>query len=516
MKPLRIFISSAQKEFAIERAALRDYLRGDALMRRFFEPFLFEEMPAADRRVDTVYLEEVQRCDLYVGLFGEDYGFEDAEGVSPTEREFVEATAQHKPRLIFVKGADDRQKHPKMRVLIRRAGSELIRRRFSTVDELRGALYASLIEHLSTTGTIQYLPFDEQEISNAELLDLDESAVRHFVREARQRRQFALSEEAPMGDVLAHLHLLRDGRPTRAAILLFGRNPQQFISCTEVRCMHFHGTVVRRPAPSYQIFKGTVFAQIDQTVDFALSKLNVSIGTRAVSTRAPARSEMPSEIIREAVVNALAHRDYSQPGATQVSVFADRVEVWSPGGLLPPLTIEQLRKPHRSLTRNARVCEVLYLAGYIEKYGTGTLMMIRESVEHALPEPDFAQTPGEFVATLWRDWLTAPVLAGLSLNDRQQLIVPHLKVSQHITNAEYREFTGATERTAARDLEELVRKGVVEKTAKTGRGTAYRLVSKAAINPPNRTSLQPAKKPTKPTSAGAPGTKKTSTRKSQS
>ncbi|MFA7199317.1 MAG: DUF4062 domain-containing protein, partial [Methanoculleus sp.] len=66
MTPVRIFISSVQKEFADERAALRDYLRGDALMRRFFEVFLFEDVPAADRRTDDLYLDEVRRCDIYV------------------------------------------------------------------------------------------------------------------------------------------------------------------------------------------------------------------------------------------------------------------------------------------------------------------------------------------------------------------------------------------------------------------------------------------------------------------
>ena len=88
MTPLRIFISSVQKEFAREREALRDYLRGDPLMRRFFDVFLFEDVPASDRRPDQLYLDEVDRCDLYIGLFGNDYGTEDSEGVSPTEREF--------------------------------------------------------------------------------------------------------------------------------------------------------------------------------------------------------------------------------------------------------------------------------------------------------------------------------------------------------------------------------------------------------------------------------------------
>src|SRR6185369_1622131 len=103
----RIFISSVQKELAAERRAIRDYLHGDPLLRRFFEVFLFEDLPAADRRVDDVYLGEVDRCSLYVGLLGNDYGSEDAAGVSPTEREFDRATQAGKPRLIFVKGGDE-------------------------------------------------------------------------------------------------------------------------------------------------------------------------------------------------------------------------------------------------------------------------------------------------------------------------------------------------------------------------------------------------------------------------
>ena len=94
MTTLRIFLSSVQKEFAAERAALRDYLQGDALMRRFFDVFLFEDVPAADRRADALYLDEVDRCDFYIGLFGDDYGVEDAEGISPTAREFIRASAQ--------------------------------------------------------------------------------------------------------------------------------------------------------------------------------------------------------------------------------------------------------------------------------------------------------------------------------------------------------------------------------------------------------------------------------------
>jgi ATP-dependent DNA helicase RecG len=75
MTLIRLFISSVQKEFVKERAALRDYLRGDALMRRFFDPFLFEDVPTADRRADEVYLHEVEICDIYIGMFGNEYGY---------------------------------------------------------------------------------------------------------------------------------------------------------------------------------------------------------------------------------------------------------------------------------------------------------------------------------------------------------------------------------------------------------------------------------------------------------
>jgi len=88
MSLVRIFISSVQKEFSAERAALRDYLRCDPLFKRFCDVFLFEDVPAQDRRADELYLDEVERCDIYLGLFGNEYGYEDAEGVSPTQLEF--------------------------------------------------------------------------------------------------------------------------------------------------------------------------------------------------------------------------------------------------------------------------------------------------------------------------------------------------------------------------------------------------------------------------------------------
>jgi predicted HTH transcriptional regulator len=422
-----------------------------------------------------VYLDEVDRCGIYLGLFGKEYGPGNSQGLSATEREIDRATAAGKTRLIYLMGKEDGVRHRKMVALIRKAGPQLIRRRITGgVPQLTKEVLASLVEHLERQGAIEHRAFEERPCPGGALDGLDGEAVAAFVRRARSARQFPLAEGTPVADVLTHLHLLADGGVSNAAVLLFGRDPQKFVPCAEIRCMHFHGTVVQRPAPFYRVFKGRLFDQVDQAADFVLSKVNLSVGTRAAGPRAPVRSELPKDVVTEAIVNAVAHRDDMSGAAVQVSVFADRVEVWNPGALLPPLTPESLREPHRSVLRNPRIAEVLFLAQYIEKYGTGTLMMIRESLGHALPEPSFGgNQPGEFGTTIWRDWLTDEVMAGFGLNDRQRSAIAFLKTRGRISNPEYQEVAKTTKKTSSRDLADLRRKGIVEQTGIRGRGVHY-------------------------------------------
>jgi ATP-dependent DNA helicase RecG len=474
----RIFISSVQKELQAERRAIRDFVQNDPLLRRFFEVFLFEDLPAADRRADAVYLEEVGRCNLYVGLFADEYGYEDAAGLSATEREFDQATAQGKPRLIFVRGSDDKARHPRILKLIQKAGGQLIRRRFGDIPDLTAALYTALVEHLERSGDLRTLPFDASACEQATMDDLSEEKLRWFLGTARRERQYILSENTSAKTALTHMNLLDRDRPAHAAILLFGKEPQRFLITSEVKCLHFHGTEVRKPIPSYQIYKGTVFELVDQSVDFVLSKINRHIGTREYSVQAPAEYELPQEAVREAIVNAVAHRDYTSNASVQIVLFADRLEVWNPGELPPPLTPKLLRQPHASIPRNPLIAEPLYLVRYIEKAGTGTLDMIDRCRSAALPEPDFEQRAGQWVVTLWRDWLTADVLAGLGLNERQIKAVAHVKVHGRITNKEYQGLTGLTNRTVLRELKDLLDKGVLERIGETGRGTYYVLTKK--------------------------------------
>ena len=401
MTPLRLFVSSVQREFADERAALRDYLRGDPLMRRYFEAVLFEDVPATDRRPDALYLDEVERCDLYVGLFGREYGSQDDDGVSPTEREFDRAEALGKHRLIFVKGGAGDARHPRMWALIDRARADLVRRRFSTPADLVAGLYAALVEYLEGRELLRWGPFDAAPCTDATFDDIDRDRMAEFIGAARRARRFPLAEDAPPDALLEHLNLLNRGRLTNAAVLLFGKRPQRFLISSAVKCAHFHGTRVGKPIPSHQVYQGTVFELVDHAVDFVLSKIALSVGTRAESVQAPVAYEIPKEVVTEAIVNAVAHRDYTSDASVQVMLFADRLEVWNPGTLPPPLTLDKLRVPHESVPGNPLLARAMYLVKYIEQMGTGTLDMIARCVEAGLREPEF-EAAGTFMTRILR------------------------------------------------------------------------------------------------------------------
>jgi len=109
--------------------------------------------------------------------------------------------------------------------------------------------------------------------------------------------------------------------------------------------------------------------------------------------------------------------------------------------------------------------------------------MIRESLAHNLPEPDFVQRGGEFTITLWRDWLTDAVLAGYHLSERQMKAVTYLKIHQTITNSIYQSGFSSSKRTASRDLDEMITKGIIEKIGTTGKGVHYRLAKGATKGP---------------------------------
>ena len=470
---LKIFISSVQKEFARIRQDLKSFLLGDAVLHRFVAAvFLFEDLPAKDRRADQVYLEEVERCDIYLGIFGYEYGYEDDNGVSPTEHEYNYATRRKKTRLIYVWGTDDKKRTPKMRQLVSKVSGQLIRRRVDDVSALTSEVYASLVDHLDFMGALRVPPFDTSACDGASLANLSRERINWFLQTARRERGFPLKGNTQTTALLTHLNLLDGAKPTNAAMLLFGTNPQRFHRTAEIKCISCHGTEYRRPFASLQVYGGDVFEQADQARDFVLGKINRAIGNRAASNIAPATYELPPAAIGEAIINAIAHRDYYINASVEVRLFADRLEVWNPGRLPGSLTLEGLRHDHPSIPTNPLVAESLYLTRYIERVGSGTQTMIELCRKAGLPEPGFELRQGFFVITLWREWLTDEALAGFGLNERQIKAVGALKHEGRLSNTLYQKATGASRPTAIRDLEALVRLGVFERRGEK-RGTYY-------------------------------------------
>jgi biotin operon repressor len=156
----KIFISSVQQEFADERRMLSDYLRNDALFRKFFDTFIFEDIPAQDQRPDNLYLREVEQSDIYIALLGKEFGHEFEDGTSPTQQEFEAATNQDKFRLIFLLDIEAVDRHPKMNLFIRQLSDNLVYGKFSSCPELLSGIYASLVSFLVDKGELRVEPFD--------------------------------------------------------------------------------------------------------------------------------------------------------------------------------------------------------------------------------------------------------------------------------------------------------------------------------------------------------------------
>ncbi|PKG31234.1 ATP-binding protein, partial [Methanoregula sp.] len=330
------------------------------------------------------------------------------------------------------------------------------------------------VQYLSENGLLRHKPFDEAICIGASIADISPEKIAWFLSVSKKERKFPLRAGTPAEAVLSHLNLLDGSQPTHAAILLFGKNSHHFLPAAEIKCLSFRGTKIEKPIPSYQIYTGTLFDQVDNAADFVLSKLDRRVSARDETPVSDTGYEIPVPAIHEALVNAVVHRDYTSKAAVQVMVFADRVEVWNPGALPSDLTPDSLKTEHPSIPHNPLIAHPLYLTHYIEKAGTGTLDMITYCKEAGLPEPGFEQRGGQFVVTLWRDWLTESVLAEFGLNERQMMIITFMKSHARITNTECQSLTGAARKATSRDLGGLVDAGLLIRVGER-RGAYYEL-----------------------------------------
>ena len=306
----------------------------------------------------------------------------------------------------------------------------------------------------------------------AKLEDVSEERISWFLERVKRERNFIFSGGSNIDNILKQLMLKDDHQLLNAALMLFGRNPQRFCANAIIKCSHYHGIEETRPIPSQQIYEGTLFEQIDATVDFVLSKLNRKVGRREAGPTAEVRMEIPIEAISEIIINAVVHRDYDSNGSVQITVFADRVEVLNPGKLPGKLSVNDLAKKHVSIPVNPFLARPFYLAGYINQVGYGTLSVIKYCRKAHLPEPTFEQLNQQFSVTLWRDRFTNHLLETLGVTERQRKCVNRVKEVGSISNSEYQKIADVTRKTAARDLDALVKKGVFKRIGEK-RGTIY-------------------------------------------
>ena len=299
--------------------------------------------------------------------------------------------------------------------------------------------------------------WDGRPCEGADLDDIDEDKVRWFLNRAKYERRLELDQDTPLRESLEKLKLLNEGIPTNAAILLFGRDPQRFFFQSETRCARFKGL---KPLEfiDMKVFGGDIIAQRDDALEFV--KEHIRLHAQISGTERVERWEYPIEAIREAITNAICHRNYELASNTQIRIFDDRVEVWGCGQLPEPLIPGDLRGEHKSILRNPSVAGCLFLIKFIEQWGTGTNRMIERCLDHGMPEPLFDEVAGDFVVTFRKYSFTDEVLN--ELNERQKNAIKYLLEHKKITNREYREINpDISERTALNDLNELVHKNMV-------------------------------------------------------
>ena len=310
--------------------------------------------------------------------------------------------------------------------------------------------------------------WDEQICEDASLKDIDEGKVREFLKTAKQKRALDIDPETPIKEALSRLDVLKEEKPTNACVLLFSNNPQRFFLPAETRCARFKGT---KPITfiDMKVFDGDLIEQRDDSIEFV--KKHIQMEAEIKGTERVEKWEYPIEAIREAITNAICHRDYKIASNVQIRIFDDRLEVWGCGPLPEPLTIDDLKKKHDSVLRNPLIAKCFFLIKFIEKWGTGTNRIIEKCLEHGLPDPLFEETSGSLVVTFRKYKVDEEILD--ELNHRQKKAVKYLKEHKSIKSGDLQKlFPEVSRETIRKDLKGLTKRGITRKTG-SKRGTEY-------------------------------------------
>lgn len=476
----KIFVSGNQKELRLERFAVKEVVTGNAALRNLFDVFLFEDLPAKGKPPVKTYLRQVDNSEILIVIVGKEYGIEGKDGLSATEREF-RRFRKIKPKgeiIAFIKGdnKEDVKRDKDTQVFVKTIKNSLIYKRFTSVDELKIQILHSLISYLDEKGGIPAEPFDQLLCKEADYGDIDEKEVRNFL----ENRAIKLKVEIPRISIkdflIKTLGVVKKSNgkpcPTNAALLFFGKNPSVHIPQNEIRIARFKGTARIEFIDSQEI-KGPIYKILEQVEIFF--KRNTRLANKIVEFKRVDIPEYPYEAIREGIINAIAHRDYFRRGAPiMVSIFDDRVEISSPGGLLPGLNINKLEGHH--VSRNKKICEIFHETKDMEKFGTGISKMKKLMRDHGLSVPMFCEEGDFFVVKFYgpQDKILDLVssipqtrqtdLRELGLNERQiKALQRMVNDKELLTIKKYAGLFHMSDKTAKRDMAGLVKSGFVAK-----------------------------------------------------
>lgn len=313
-----------------------------------------------------------------------------------------------------------------------------------------------------------HMSWDRQICKDASLEDIDEEKVTWFLKKARFERNVTIEINTPLQEVLERLKLMKDDDLCNASILLFAKHPSTFFMQAETRCARFKGT---EPIDfiDMKVFNGSIIDQRENAVAFV--KEHIKLHAKIIGTDRVETWEYPLEAIREAITNAICHRDYEIASTVQVRIFDDRIEIWGVGPLPKPLTLKDLVKKHDSVLRNPLIAKSLFMIKYIEQWGTGTNRIIEACVTHGLPQPLFEILSGSLVITFRKYKITEEMVQ--SLNDRQKKTIEYLKEHEKITSKEYAQLFDISKRTARNDLKDLISKNIIQRKGKSDKKTYY-------------------------------------------
>jgi ATP-dependent DNA helicase RecG len=334
----------------------------------------------------------------------------------------------------------------------------------STTQKLKGTELTRFIISKSGKG------WDEYTEEKAIIEDINFETIEKFKQIAVKRLPFVKDEKEPE-KILQKLNLIQDGKLKRAAILLFGKNPKKYFTSAYIKVGKFHSDT---NIISTDNVEGNLFEQVEKTIELLRTKYLIS-EIRFEGIYRKEDLEYPEEAIREAVVNAVIHRDYIGPH-TQLKIYPDKIILWNVGELPNNLKIEELKKNHSSYPKNELLADIFFKAGLIEAWGRGTIKITDECKKAGLPEPEFKEEFGGFSVYCYKDIYTEENLRKMGLNEKQIKTVLYVKEKGKIANKEYQKEFSVSRQTATRDLTELVNMGLFKLQGTGKRDTHYTLI----------------------------------------